>query len=234
MMHHPSLCIAVLGAESTGKSSLAAALAHALQHQYPPKHTAAGGWVAQVALVDEYLRTWCIAHQRLPLAAEQDHIAQTQAQHIDAAAADARVVVADTTPLMTAVYSEFYFGDVTLYTEAWACQRRFVLHLLMGTDVFWQADGTLRDGPRVRDAVDEVLRRRLTQANVRFHTLYGSLPERLRTALLLVQTLTNTTPHMTATPPVPIPMHRYAPFCVECSTPEGERSLFKRLQRRNT
>lgn len=233
MMHPPPLCIAVLGAESTGKSSLAAALTHALQHQYPPRHTA-GGPVAQVALVDEYLRTWCMARQRLPLVAEQSHIAQTQAQHIDDAAADARVVVADTTPLMTAVYSEFYFGDVTLYTEAWTCQRRFALHLLMGTDVAWQADGTLRDGPRVRDAVDVVLRRRLTQANVRFHTLYGSLAERLRIALLLVQTVTNTTTHMTATPPVPIPMHRYAPFCVECSIPEGERSLFKRLRQRDT
>jgi nicotinamide riboside kinase len=82
--------------------------------------------------------------------------------------------VADTTPLMVAVYSEHYFGDTSLYEEAWACHRRFDGTLLMGLDLPWQADGLLRDGPAVQQAVDHLLRQRLAQAGLRFATVYGT------------------------------------------------------------
>ena len=47
--------IALLGAESTGKSQLASALSARLQQSGLAVHR-----------VDEYLREWCDAHQRTP------------------------------------------------------------------------------------------------------------------------------------------------------------------------
>ncbi|MFZ8480597.1 AAA family ATPase, partial [Staphylococcus aureus] len=82
-----------LGAECTGKSTLAAALA---------RHCNAG-------LVSEYLREWCDAHGRTPLRHEQAHIAAEQAARIDAAARQHALVFCDTTPLITALCSEHYF-----------------------------------------------------------------------------------------------------------------------------
>ena len=73
-----SMIIALLGAESTGKSALAHALAQHLQNQG-----------TDAVAVDEYLREWCEQHQRTPHIHEQAHIAATQSQRIATAAAQA-------------------------------------------------------------------------------------------------------------------------------------------------
>ena len=51
---------------------------------------------------------------------EQAALAALQSERIDAAAASADVVVADTSALMIAVYSELVFGDTSLYADALA------------------------------------------------------------------------------------------------------------------
>ena len=96
----PTGCvIALVGAESTGKTELSRAIAQRLQDRGMP-----------VALVGEYLREWCEREGRTPRPDEQQAIADEQRRRIDAAAATG-VVVADTTALMTAVYSEQLFAD---------------------------------------------------------------------------------------------------------------------------
>src|SRR6516225_9891759 len=91
----PGFVIALLGAESTGKTTLAAELATALQ---------APG--RRVGIVAEYLREFCERHGRTPRRDEQHGIAQEQTRRIDQAAAEHDIVIADTTALMIAVYSE--------------------------------------------------------------------------------------------------------------------------------
>lgn len=49
-------------------------------------------------------------------------------------------MVADTTALMTAVYSDQVFGDVSLYRDALLEHTRYRLTLLTGLDLPWMAD----------------------------------------------------------------------------------------------
>ena len=140
------LKIAILGAECTGKTTLMADMA---------AHLRARG--ARVSVVDEVLRQWCAAQGRTPRADEQAAIMQAQIAAVDAAAG-CDYLLCDTTPLVTAVYSELLFGDHSLYPAAVAQQRRYELTLLAGTDLPWQADGIQRDGPAAREHVDRRLR----------------------------------------------------------------------------
>jgi nicotinamide riboside kinase len=144
------LSIALLGAESTGKSTLAQALYMRLQQ--------AG---QSVVRVDEVLRHWCEVQGRTPQAHEQAAIAdaqqtaieQSQRDHIIPPAACGDVphptdptlhcVVADTTPLQTAVYSEVLFNDTHLLADALQFQRRQSITLLMGLDLPWNGCATI-------------------------------------------------------------------------------------------
>lgn len=168
--------IAILGAESTGKSTLAVQLAHALRDI---GHS--------VQTVPEYLREWCQANNRVPLQHEQAAIADAQSQRIQVAAvavsAAASVVIADTTAVMTAVYSDYVFGDQSLYSDALALNKTYDLTLLMGLDVPWVADGVQRDGPHVREAVDALVRQALQRSDIAAPTIYGLSETRLQAAL---------------------------------------------------
>jgi nicotinamide riboside kinase len=163
--------IALLGAESTGKSTLALQLGEALTTR---------GYSVQI--VSEYLREWCDAKGRVPLPHEQADIANQQSQRIGLDT-KAVVVIADTTALMTAVYSDYLFNDQSLYEAALAAQKGYDLTLLMGLDMPWVADGLQRDGPHVRDAVDALIRQALQKAGIAAPTMYGLGDIRLQAAL---------------------------------------------------
>ena len=160
--------VALLGAESTGKTELAGALAGRLR-----RHGIAA------TLVGEYLREWCEREGRTPRADEQAAIAAEQTRRIAAATAAGTVVVADTTALMTAVYSDLLFGDRTLYAGALWAQRGYALTVLTALDLPWVADGLQRDGPHVREPVDDRVRAALACARVPYAVVCGSGPERL-------------------------------------------------------
>lgn len=169
----PAFVIGLLGAESTGKTTLAHALGEALR---------ARG--LQVAVVEEYLREFCDANGRTPIEAEQRHIAQEQTRRIDEAARQGHaVVVADTTALTIAVYSEVVFADRSLYPWALAAHRRCGLTLLNALDLPWQADGLQRDGPHARTPVDALYRTHLQQAGLAYGVVAGLGEARLAHAL---------------------------------------------------
>ena len=166
--------ITLLGAECTGKSTLAPALA---------RHFDAG-------LVTEYLREWCATHGRTPLQHEQAHIAAEQAARIEAAAREHELVICDTTPLITALCSQHYFNDDALLDDALAFQRRSDLTLLCAPDLPWEADGFLRDGPEVRARFDARLRAALASHGLPWHDIRGEVQaERLAQAVQAVERL---------------------------------------------
>jgi HTH-type transcriptional repressor of NAD biosynthesis genes len=204
--------IALLGAECTGKSTLTTALQHALSER---------GF--RSARVDEVLRSWCDAHQRTPFAQEQACIAQAQLAAIEAVT-DCDFVLCDTTPLITAVYSDLLFGDDSLYADALQHQRRYALTLLCGTDLPWVADGLQRDGEAARLQFDARLREVLTQQRIAFCTVLGVGEARLQSALR------NFDAHVLRQPCAGLDTQ--APWrwqCERCSDAACEHRLFRKL-----
>ncbi len=165
--------IALLGAESTGKTTLAEALAARLADETG----------LNVCWVDEWLRVWCDREGRTPLAHEQAAIAREQHARIDAAAARHDIVVCDTTALTTAVYSRLIFGDRTLEAPAATLHRRVDLSLLTALDIPWVADGHQRDGAHVREPVDTALREALIAHQLPWALVSGLGGQRLESAL---------------------------------------------------
>lgn len=163
--------IALLGAECTGKTQLSHALVQALSGE-------SGAAIG----VPELLRAWCNQHGRTPQSHEQEAIARAQALSIPVDAAHA-FVIADTTALMTAIYSDLLFQDTSLYPWALAHQRAFDLTLVMGLDLPWVADGVQRDGPVVRAQVDARLRQVLDAHAVTYAVVYGTGHSRTECAL---------------------------------------------------
>jgi nicotinamide riboside kinase len=223
--------IALLGAESTGKTQLSKALAQALRARGQEVH-----------LVSEYLRTWCDAQGRTPEPHEQAQIAQQQAdavlQHTSG------TVIADTTPMMTAVYSHKLFNDGSLYAMAAAHQRLYDMTLVTGLDLPWVADGLQRDGPQVREPVDAMVRAALQKAGVAYKVVYGQGEERLNNALLALgwdekRTDTLGSPLLTAAQTTrsqgqyALNRGRTAWNCDKCSDADCEHRLFSDLLKWN-
>ena len=174
-MNGRGFVVVLLGAESTGKTTLAADLGIAL--------TSRG---RRVEVVGEVLREFCDANVRTPRREEQEAIATAQSERIEAAAERADIVVADTSALMIAVYSDLVFADRGLYARALAAQERADLTLVTALDLPWRADGLQRDGAHVRAPVDGLLRTALTGAGIAFSTIVGRGTARLDAALQAV------------------------------------------------
>ena len=205
--------ITLLGAESTGKTTLAEALAAALSASLPAQ---------RIAVVTEYLREFCEQQQRTPRQDEQAGIAAEQTRRIEAAAAHHAIVVADTTALMTAVYSDWVFGDASLYAAAAGAHRHCDLTLLTALDIAWVADGTQRDGPQVREPIDAILRGALASARVGFSVIGGMGEARTANALRAVEHA------MAARDNAPREAPAWTTVCERCGDPDCERRLLAR------
>ena len=165
------LRVAIVGAECTGKTTLAAALAERLPALWVP----------------EWLREFCAVRGRTPTAAEQAGLVREQlAREADAVERATRAglawVLLDSTPLVTALYSVEIFGDDTLLEAAVAHQRGYALTLWTDVDVAWQADGIQRDGPSARAAFHARLRDALRVHEVPHHLIRGDAKTRLASA----------------------------------------------------
>lgn len=214
----PAGCvIAVLGAESTGKTELARALAMRLE---------ARGIAA--SFVGEYLREWCDREGRTPRPDEQSAIADEQTRRIAAAAANG-VAVADTTAVMTAVYSDLLFNDTSLYDAALAAQRRCSITLLTALDLPWVADGLQRDGPQVREPVDALVRAALARGGVPYAVVHGSGPERLANAWSAINSIADHAERTGAAGQKDAESAGWNWPCEKCSDPGCEHRLFTDL-----
>lgn len=174
-----ALRIAIVGAESTGKTDLALALAAAIAERTGLRTRG----------VDEWLRHWCDRAGRTPRADEQLAIAQHQQALIDEAAQSCEVVVCDTTALMTSVYSEMLFADRSFEPWAVAQHRRSHITLLTACDLPWVPDGIQRDGPQARMAVDARLRALLARHGLAWTLVSGQGEARLASALQAITPL---------------------------------------------
>ena len=168
--------ICILGAESTGKTTLAQALA---SHYACP-------WVP------EYLRQFCQTQGRTPERAEQAQVIETQVRWESEALErayqqQARFVFCDTAPLLTALYSNYIFSDTSLLPQGRALHANYALTLLLAPDIAWVADGLQRDGEHVRAPVHRMIEQELAALALPFARISGQGPQRLAAALAAVQ-----------------------------------------------
>ena len=169
-MNTPKL-ICIIGAESTGKTTLVQELA--TQFDCP--------WVA------EHLREFCESHGRTPTQHEQSLILETQvsnemAAQFTASQSNRPYVFCDTAPLLTAIYSDFVFNDNSLYARARTLHSRYALTLLLQPDIRWVADGMQRDGAHVREPITELIERKLAAINASVVRISGQGETRVQAA----------------------------------------------------
>lgn len=164
--------VAIVGAECTGKTTLAEAVVQTLNNSVDP-------W----SVAPEVLRLWCAEHSRTPLAHEQMAIAHAQAARLNTLKQLGVSVVADTTPLMTAIYSDVLFQDTSLYAFALEHHRSYNLTLLTAPDLPWEADGHQRDGLQARAHINMKLRSVLEDYRLPYTVVCGKGHARTQSAL---------------------------------------------------
>jgi NadR type nicotinamide-nucleotide adenylyltransferase len=158
------LRVAILGAESSGKSTLAQALAERYQTLWVP----------------EYLREFVEVSGRVPNEEDQFGIARTQREREDAAAQAATgFLFCDTTPMMTAIYSRWYWGRVDAGLAALDAAHPYQLTVVTAPDGPWMPDGLQRESPEVRQRVHEQLLAVLEERKIGYTQVAGTLDERL-------------------------------------------------------
>jgi NadR type nicotinamide-nucleotide adenylyltransferase len=191
--------VVVLGAESTGKTTLAAELAHRLRQRGAA--FGATRWVAEHGR-DYTVALWARTRAQAQLdglsppaleglswpSSAFDDIARAQNRLEDSAArAGGPVLVCDTDAFATGVWHERYLGHRSPAVEALA--RRHDLYLLTHpADVPFTQDG-LRDGESIRAWMTEVFAARLEATGRRWAWLRGSRAERVEAALAAVDVL---------------------------------------------
>jgi nicotinamide riboside kinase len=168
---NPPKLICIIGAESTGKTTLARTLATAFDYPWVPEH----------------LRAFCEARGRTPTQHEQALILETQVINERAAELSAQqrrcpYVFCDTAPLLTAIYSDYVFGDQSLYPRARALHSRYVVTLLLAPDIAWVADGMQRDGAHVREPITHLIERELVAMGAPMVRIVGQGEARVQAA----------------------------------------------------
>lgn len=127
--------IVLTGPESTGKTTLAAALARRFRAPWLP----------------ESARLYAAEVRRELTAADAEQIAHRAILAEDAAlAAMPPLLLLDTDLISTVVYTRHYYGTCPCWIEAAARERRGDIYLLCAPDLPWTADG-VRDRPAERE-----------------------------------------------------------------------------------
>lgn len=174
------IAVAILGAESTGKSDLSEAIA---------VHYRAQGIAADV--VPEYLREFVDRKGDVPIESEQRHIARTQrARELRArrrlGQVGGGVLLCDTTPLMTALYSRFCFHTCDPHTARLAQVHDYALTLVTLPDIPWVADGLQRASAEVRDTIHRRVVDACRHRSIDYVPVGGTPAERLALATLQI------------------------------------------------
>lgn len=171
--------ICVLGAESTGTTTLARALARHYHTVWVPEYgreyceskiEEAGGWQAYEQWQTE----------------EFTHIAQTQCDREDQAARLAnKLLICDTNAFATNLWHERYLGKLSSAVEAISSGRKYDMVILTEVDIPFVQDG-LRDGEHVRHNMHARFEELLSEQSIAYTMLSGPHRQRLKKAISLI------------------------------------------------
>jgi len=166
--------VTLVGAESTGKTTLAAALAVHFKTVWTP----------------EYLRTFVDEKGAVPVFSDTEALVQGHLAQEDTLEPLAnRVLFLDTDLIATCVYSRYYFGVCPAWVERLSYERSADLYLLTDTDIPWAPDPGQRDGPAVRAELQARFQQELETRAVPYVLVSGSLDRRMEVAVRTVAAL---------------------------------------------
>jgi HTH-type transcriptional regulator, transcriptional repressor of NAD biosynthesis genes len=169
--------VCILGAESTGTTTLATMLAETLNTNWVPEYGREYSAIKQSRGENE----WNLA--------EFIHIAEEQTRRENLAAREAnRVVILDTNAFATTLWHRRYRGYDAIELERIAANGKCDLYLLTGDEIPFVQDG-LRDGEAIRHTMHEWFVSALTNQTVPWKLLRGSEEERLSVALDAINNL---------------------------------------------
>lgn len=172
--------VAVLGAESTGKTTLCRDLAAHFDCPWVP----------------EYMRTYlqekwdkeqltCTWEDLLPIAEGQIELENKLAQQALQTADNKHYLFCDTSLFELMVYSNWYYGDCPEVLTQAALVHHYDLILLTDVDTPWVADD-LRDSPHQRDEISAYFADQLTAYNKPFQSIGGAREVRVQHVVKLL------------------------------------------------
>ena len=170
--------ICVLGAESTGTTTLASALAEAVETN----------WVAEYGR--EYSAAKAASGDSIWTTEEFELIAKEQQRREDMAARDAnRILICDTNSFATTLWHRRYMGFASPSLAEFATTNvRCDLYVLTGDEIPFVQDG-LRDGEHVRHEMHEWFKAALQQQQTPWVLVRGTVAERLEQAKMAISGL---------------------------------------------
>ncbi len=185
------ITVAILGAESTGKTTLCRDLATYFASAWVPEYM-------RVYLQKKWdnERVTCTWDDLLPIAEGQikreNKLAQQVAQDLQPSqhVKTQKYLFCDTSLFELMVYSKWYYGDCPTALIQAALAHHYDLILLTEVDVPWVADD-LRDSPHEREEISAYFESQLNCHDKNFKRVSGNREERVRQVVEWLKALNN-------------------------------------------
>jgi len=179
-VHKPIKRIAIVGPESTGKSTITAQLA---------KHY-------ETLWVPEYARYYCAALTEPCNLQDEVNMfhGQVALEASILAIADKDLIFCDTTFITVKIWSDEVFGETPAVVLEALPRYNYDFYLLMDIDLPWQED-PLRDFPHKREHFMDVWHQELKSLNASYEIVGGTAENRLSNAITTVDGFLNSAKH---------------------------------------
>ena len=166
--------VVITGAESTGKTTLAQALANYYSEPW----------------TNEFVRDYVDQLERELQLKDLEPIARGQLAAEDAKRAQAKkLIFHDTNILSSIIYAKHYFKAQLPRVDKCFKERSYSLYLLCMPDIPWEADAGQRESPLVREQLHQTFKIQLTSLKLPHIEIRGSNEERLQQAVMIINKL---------------------------------------------
>lgn len=170
--------VCVLGAESTGTTTLAKALAEHYQTVWVPEY---GRIYSEAKFPSREGKEW-ISSEFTTIAQEQIHMQTVIAEQSNG------LVICDTDPFATSVWHERYMRSASPEVEAIANQHKYDLYIVTGDEIPFVQDG-YRDGESIRHWMHNRFIEKLEHTHRHYILVTGSHEDRMTAATKAIDAL---------------------------------------------